>query len=211
MKFMTSVRAAIAATALALIPAASFATTVSSTQLTGANLDSITPFANPAFTTADPGVVENVNTSIGGTRLSPWTGSTVNSGGLFSSVPGGNTATYQFTQVQKALSFIWGSPDTYNTLTLTLGGDLVAQVIPGGTPTGPGVSGNAPLAPQSGAWLFTADNTRFDGVSFFSGANAFEIANFQTTPIPLPAAGWLLLTALGGVGLMSRRRKQSAA
>ena len=29
-------------------------------------------------------------------------------------------------------------------------------------------------------------------------------------PIPLPAAGWLLLTALGGLGVYSRRRRQAA-
>ena len=31
------------------------------------------------------------------------------------------------------------------------------------------------------------------------------------TAIPVPAAGWLLLTALGGLGVMARRRKHAAA
>lgn len=31
-----------------------------------------------------------------------------------------------------------------------------------------------------------------------------------TAPIPLPAAGWLLLTAVGGLGLAARRRRKAA-
>ena len=31
--------------------------------------------------------------------------------------------------------------------------------------------------------------------------------SFNATPVPLPAAGWMLLSALGGVAAISRRRK----
>jgi hypothetical protein len=35
--------------------------------------------------------------------------------------------------------------------------------------------------------------------------------SFDVAPIPLPAAGWMLLSALGGTAFLSRRRKKAAA
>lgn len=34
--------------------------------------------------------------------------------------------------------------------------------------------------------------------------------SFEATPIPLPAAGWLLISGLGGVALLGRRRNKMA-
>ena len=48
----------------------------------------------------------------------------------------------------------------------------------------------------------------FDSVKFSSTGNSFE---FALAPVPLPAAGLLLLTALGGMKVMSRRRKREDA
>lgn len=40
----------------------------------------------------------------------------------------------------------------------------------------------------------------------------FDWTRFETAapPIPLPAAGWLLLSAFGGLGLVARRRRKAA-
>ena len=35
-------------------------------------------------------------------------------------------------------------------------------------------------------------------------------ANLTVAPVPLPAAGWLLLSAFGGLGVMARRRRKAA-
>lgn len=38
----------------------------------------------------------------------------------------------------------------------------------------------------------------------------FDWTRFDVQPVPLPAAGWLLLTAFGGLGLAARRRRKTA-
>src|SRR6056297_2251906 len=47
--------------------------------------------------------------------------------------------------------------------------------------------------------------------SFALRSTLGEVAiNVNVNPIPLPAAGWLLLTAVGGLGLAARRRRKAA-
>lgn len=49
----------------------------------------------------------------------------------------------------------------------------------------------------------------FEYVTLLPGA-AGEITMDMPAPIPLPAAGWMLLAAFGGLGGLSRMRRRSA-
>ncbi|WP_300016507.1 VPLPA-CTERM sorting domain-containing protein [uncultured Roseobacter sp.] len=57
----------------------------------------------------------------------------------------------------------------------------------------------------SGTW-FTYDNANSGAGSAFSHINAWYMGD-PTTPVPLPAAAWMLIAGLGGLGAMRRFRK----
>lgn len=120
--------------------------------------------------------------------------------GVYSSVSGKRFAQFDFGSLQNSVSYVWGSPDDYN--------NLVISLISGGfSTTINGVVAQPPVA--SGATFVTITDVMFDRLVFTSGANAFEFANLSTSsvpaPIPLPAAAWMLLAAIGSLGLLSRR------
>jgi hypothetical protein len=153
---------------------------------------------NPiADASTGPGAVfENVTGSVSGVRRSPWEGTALAATGVYSSVSGNATATYQFSGAMKSVSFLWGSPDTYNDLDFVLGGSVVGTV--NGAAIQPPVAVGAKYVTLSGVGAF-------DSVIFKSSQNAFEFANLTTTAVPLPAAVFLLGGAVAGLGALRRR------
>ena len=116
-----------------------------------------------------------------------------------------NPAILDLDGLHNKFSFLLGSPDDYNTLTFWLKDDQGAyneiQSFSGG--------GFTPNRIEASFLKFTAvdEADYFNAVSFGSGQNAMEFSNIQVAAVPLPAAGFLLIAGLGGLGALRRRKK----
>jgi hypothetical protein len=175
-----------------------------------------TPFSSTNTSTTVTGQVpnvyrspfENIGSGGGGTLLSDGgygVGGWANL--VYTSIQAGGSATYNFAGPATELSLLWGSPDSYNSLTFysglngtgtdlfsitgsqlsiqTYGHDLVDLTMTGGT---------------------------FESVVLDSGENAFEFADLQDALLtPLPATLPLFAGGLGFVGYLTRRKKRAIA
>jgi len=110
------------------------------------------------------------------------------------------SASFDFGGVFNRLSLVWGSPGPTNTLTLLLGG--VVQVAM----TGEAARTLVDSAGGKRSVLVTLTGWQFDEMVIGADHRALEFANLQATVVPVPAAGLLLVTALGGLTLMRRRK-----
>jgi hypothetical protein len=107
------------------------------------------------------------------------------------------------------ISFLWGSPDTYNRLTVTSTGG-VTQSFDVGTLGFLSTTGDQSVSEYV---QFTASaGVRITALSFSNTPekDAFEAANFTvTTPVPEPSTYALLLAGIGAVGFVARRRRST--
>lgn len=167
-----------------------------------------------APTTVTSGFYENVTGSVSLIRRSPFdTIAELAETGKYHSVQSGWSASYEFDAAQESFSLIWGSPDTYNSLSFFLGADQIdLSVVPG--VAGMSITGaDVALLPltqpeQVGLANVVFSGFLFDRVVFASTGNAFEFAMVSSTPapVPLPAAAWMMMAALGGLFAAGRRR-----
>lgn len=117
----------------------------------------------------------------------------------------GNVATLTFLAPTAFLNFLWGSPDTYNLLTVN---------STAGTQTFTAAGLGFPIVSGSQAFSqyvqFRANaGTLINSVSFSNSPtiDAFEAANFSVTaPVPEPATWALMFAGFGMVGFAMRRR-----
>ena len=133
-------------------------------------------------------IADNFNTSIGGGAQ--------------------GSATLTFGKTQTGLNMLWGSIDSYNTIEFFLDGSSLGSLTGTNIVSDFGLGGTSDNFEQVALLRFGGFESGFDRVTFSSTGNSFE---FALAPVPLPAAGLLLLTALGGMKVMSRRRKREDA
>jgi len=129
--------------------------------------------------------------------------------------PGGfgvlNTATLMFTTPVSYISFLWGSPDTYNTLTvISTGGG--SQTF---TATGVGFGAAFPVTNGDQSFM---QSVQFQGLSgslitslvFTSTGDSFEVGHFTVqAPVREPETYALMFGGLGALGFLAVRRKRA--
>ncbi|QIE57447.1 VPLPA-CTERM sorting domain-containing protein [Pikeienuella piscinae] len=197
---MNMYRMSVAAIAMAFTAGVAQAATVS------LNYDVPTPAGDvraPSATTGDVRLnfVGNDLSNPAPNSRSPWDGTAFVNSGQYHSVSAGASLTYDFDVDQTNFGLMWGSPDSYNDLVFKLDDAVVFSLT--------GTDVDNPPAPGAGFVNVRISDLLFDQVIFTSGnSDAFEFAQVQ---VPLPAAIWLMLGAIGGLGFVSRRRSAAAA
>lgn len=129
--------------------------------------------------------------------------------GNYASIYGGGVYTISLTKFAPVLSFLIGSVDSYNSVSLSFINTLTQQT------TGQSFSaadfGN-PIG-QDGRLTFDTGSSTFliQGVTFLSGQNSMEIDNVVSAA-PEPATWAMMILGFGfaGMGLRSRRRGKLA-
>jgi hypothetical protein len=118
----------------------------------------------------------------------------------------GGAATMTFTTGLKEISFLWGSPDVYNLLTVGSSDGSSATF----TAAGMGfavTNGNQGFAQY--VTFVAAAGTTITSLMFNNLPNeaAFEVSNFNVTPVPEPETYALILAGLVAIGFITRRRR----
>ena len=104
------------------------------------------------------------------------------------------------------ISFLWGSPDLYNTLTVKSTGNPDAVFTVGAGSLGfPVTNGNQSFSQYV---EFFGNGAKITDLIFASTQDAFEATNFNVAAVPEPETYALILAGLGVMGFMSRRRRQ---
>jgi hypothetical protein len=120
----------------------------------------------------------------------------------------GDPAVLTFSAMTSYVSFLWGSPDLYNTLTITDSNGATTNFTASGLGF-PVTNGDQSFSTY--VQFVASAGTTITSLAFTSGGtDAFETANYTITPIPEPETYALMLAGLAAMGFVSKRRKQQA-
>jgi hypothetical protein len=112
--------------------------------------------------------------------------------------PQSSTGIISFAGGATEVSFLWGSPDDYNVLEIN--GTAFNKTLLGTSLTGDR---------DIGVYLtIKADQGDFiNSLTFRSNSNAFEVDNLRVATVPEPGTYALLLSGMGVMGFVAKRRK----
>jgi len=193
--------------AILAVPAAANATLVESPGISGSPLLDLNN-GTPAGLYSGSNLIASLS---GGTILTIGNPNTAaqpvgTSGNFLAAGPSDNgNATLSFLSPTAELSFLWGSPDTYNTLVVHTTTNAAGYTF---TAAGAGVTppnGNQAFAEYVG--FIASGGELITSVDFGSTSNAFEVSNFAVSAVPEPATWAMMVIGFLGVGFLAYRRK----
>ena len=112
-----------------------------------------------------------------------------------------------------ALSFLWGSVDTYNSIQFLGAGDALLSTI-SGIMVGPPANGDQGDASTNRYVTLNLQDASIAGVEklkFISDTNAFETTNYLFTAVPEPSTWAMMILGIGAVGFSMRRGRQKVS
>ena len=119
----------------------------------------------------------------------------------------GQPATLTFTTPVDYLSFVWGSPDTYNLLTITTSLGSIQTFTAAGLGF-PVTNGDQSFSQYVQFSATTGDFITSATFTNVPSTDAFETANYSITQaVPEPATWAMMLIGFGGIGYSMRRRR----
>ncbi len=124
-------------------------------------------------------------------------------GNHFVGIPGGSALTFTFAAPANYFGLLWGTVDSFNTMTF-YDGDTAIASFTGTDLLDPPDSTSAIYA------NFFADGGTFTSVTLTSSADSFEFDNVRVAATPLPAALGLFGSAIVGMGALGLRRRRQA-
>lgn len=119
------------------------------------------------------------------------------------SVEAGGLASYSLGKLGNSLSFVFGSPDYYNSISFLKGGKLVDSFTTAGSN----------LSSLNNYAVTIKTSQAFDTVNFSSSINALEFSNVSVSSVPLPASAPMFgaaLIALSFAGYRFKRKSLAA-
>jgi hypothetical protein len=119
----------------------------------------------------------------------------------------GGTATLTFTTPTSELSFLWGSPDTFNTLLVNTNHGTITYSASSAGVTPP--NGDQQFAEYvdfvgTSGWVI-------DSVTFESTSNAFEVSNFAVSGVPEASTWAMMVLGFLGLGFLGYRKSSGSS
>jgi len=213
-----SLTAAIVALAAFAAPQAAFAgpTVTSSTAyglpaITGPNVITFDENSAPYQISGNAAVVHG---SVSGQYAAPATATGDDTTNYLAAFPANDTlasgSLFGF-GLANAVTFYWGSIDSYNALDFFLGDTFLGSVLGSDVSLFPNGDQNSGITNRT---VSIASSTPFDRLSFRTGQNSFEADSFRfSSAVPEPATWAMMIAGFGmmGFALRSARRRETSA